>query len=133
MARQRRKEGRRIAERARRLAHPERVRAQLDRYQKAHPEALRQAGRVRRARKRGAFVAPVNEREIFERDRWVCQLCRKRVNKRLKYPHPMCASIDHIIPLSLGGTEEPANVHLAHLVCNERKHVRAMGEQTRLL
>lgn len=43
------------------------------------------------------------------------------------------ATIDHIIPLSKGGRDEPANVQLAHLLCNCKKHTSAVGEQMRLI
>jgi 5-methylcytosine-specific restriction endonuclease McrA len=33
----------------------------------------------------------------------------------------MSASVDHIIPLVLGGEHSMANVQAAHLVCNLRK------------
>jgi HNH endonuclease len=33
-------------------------------------------------------------------------------------PDPLSKSLDHLIPLSRGGTHEPANVSLAHLRCN---------------
>lgn len=56
--------------------------------------------------------------EIYERDKWVCQICNKRVNKCLNYPHPMSASLDHIIPIADGGTHTRVNVQLAHLRCN---------------
>ena len=50
-------------------------------------------------------------------------------------PHPMSLSIDHIIPLSLGGTHEPKNVQVVHLICNSTKsnNIVAGGEQLRLL
>lgn len=60
--------------------------------------------------------------EIYERDGWVCQLCHKKVNNRLKHPNPFSPSLDHIIPLSKGGPHSRANVHLAHLRCNLRAH-----------
>lgn len=34
---------------------------------------------------------------------------------------PDGATIDHIVPLSLGGSDEPANVATAHRRCNIRK------------
>ena len=33
----------------------------------------------------------------------------------LKYPHSRSASVDHIVPLSLGGSDMRTNVRLAHL------------------
>jgi 5-methylcytosine-specific restriction endonuclease McrA len=59
-------------------------------------------------------------RDIYDRDRWVCGICNGKVDKRLKYPHPMSASLDHIIPLAKGGTHTRDNVQLAHLVCNSK-------------
>jgi endogenous inhibitor of DNA gyrase (YacG/DUF329 family) len=86
-----------------------------------NPHKGREYAHRRKARLRMAFVSKVNPLEIFERDKWTCQICGKKVNKKLKYPHPKCATIDHIIPLSKGGTHEPKNVQLAHFVCNDRK------------
>lgn len=70
---------------------------------------------------------------VFERDGWRCGLCHKKVDHRLRYPHPKSASVDHIVPLSQGGTHTYANVHCAHLRCNLIKHNRGGGEQLALL
>ena len=59
--------------------------------------------------------------QICERDRWKCQLCYKPVSPRLKYPHPLSASLDHIIPVAHGGTHQPINVQLAHFECNWKR------------
>lgn len=75
----------------------------------------------RRAMEREAFVAPVNRQAIYERDRWVCQLCRKPVARGKAVPHPKAPTIDHVVPLARGGTHEPANVQLAHYLCNSIK------------
>ena len=56
--------------------------------------------------------------DIYERDGWICQLCKKSVNPKLSFPNPACASLDHVIPLSRGGTHKTSNVQLAHLRCN---------------
>lgn len=86
----------------------------------------------RRAREKGAYVAPVSRAKIFKRDNWTCQICGKKVNRKLEYPHPMSASIDHVIALANGGTHEPANVQLAHFICNSVKSSNDEGEQLRL-
>jgi 5-methylcytosine-specific restriction endonuclease McrA len=49
-----------------------------------------------------------------------------------KAPDPMSPSLDHILPLSKGGTHEPRNVQLAHLGCNVRKYNSGV-DQLRLL
>ena len=56
--------------------------------------------------------------DIYERDGWICQLCKKAVNPKLSFPSPACASLDHVIPLSRGGSHQATNVQLAHLRCN---------------
>lgn len=89
-------------------------------------------GKVKRARKRKAYVRPVYLKDIYTRDKGLCGLCGERVDLEHVYPHPMSASIDHILPLSKGGTHEPRNVQLTHLRCNVEKGVRAVGEQLRL-
>lgn len=70
--------------------------------------------------------------EIFERDKWICQVCRRKVNRNLSYPNPMSASLDHILPMALGGGHTQANVQLAHLRCNIKKS-HTGGAQLRLI
>ncbi len=64
--------------------------------------------------------------EIFERDHGICHLCRKRVAR----PD---ATMDHLIPVSLGGPHKRVNVALAHRSCNSSKKAAPMGEQLRLI
>jgi len=71
--------------------------------------------------------------EIYERDRWRCGICRKRVRKALTAPHPGAPSIDHIIPVVEGGAHVRANVRLAHLCCNVSRGARGGGEQLLLI
>lgn len=52
----------------------------------------------------------------------VCAICGKPVDKRLKFPHPMSATVDHIIPIDLGGhPSDISNLQLAHNACNRAK------------
>jgi hypothetical protein len=55
---------------------------------------------------------------IAKRDAWVCGICGKGVVQALVYPHPYSPSIDHIVPVSMGGSNRRDNVRLAHLMCN---------------
>jgi 5-methylcytosine-specific restriction endonuclease McrA len=56
------------------------------------------------------------------------------VNPNLQVPHPKAASLDHIVPVSLGGDHSEANLQLAHFSCNSKKRnkVNGNGEQLRL-
>lgn len=69
---------------------------------------------VQKARRRGNHVEKIQRIEIFERDGWVCQMCFQPVDPSLKFPHPMSATWDHIIPLSKGGPHTRENLRLAH-------------------
>lgn len=86
------------------------------------PRCGRRAGKdKRRALERQAFVAPVSRHQVYERDHWTCQLCREPVARDQVVPHPQAPTLDHVIPLARGGTHEPANVQLAHYLCNSIK------------
>jgi 5-methylcytosine-specific restriction endonuclease McrA len=87
-------------------------------------------------KKRHANNNRVSQRErIAVRDKHRCALCGKRVDMRISFPDPMCATIDHVVPRARGGGDEDANLQLAHFVCNASKNdgYVAGGEQMRLI
>lgn len=67
---------------------------------------------------------------IYERDGWICGLCADEVNRELigtmSHWRP---SLDHIVPRSHGGTDEPENLRLAHWWCNS---IRGAGVNDRI-
>lgn len=83
--------------------------------------------RRRRAALRGVPSEPYTLAEIAERDGFCCRLCDVPVDMGLPWPDRWSASIDHAIPLVLGGHDTRANVQLAHLVCNSRKGASLLG------
>ena len=87
----------------------------------AHPEKRKEHHARRRASKYAAPYEPVPRSEIFEASDWRCWICELPVLRHLKNPHPMSASVDHIIPLSKGGHHVRSNLALAHLYCNIAK------------
>ena len=89
---------------------------------------------IARARKlrRAQTWDGITDAEIMERDGWRCQIpgCKRRpIQKDLKYPHLRSKSIDHIIPLSLGGDDTAVNKRAAHLGCNMGRSNKAGEEQ----
>jgi hypothetical protein len=70
---------------------------------------------------------------VCKRDRWRCGICREKVNPSLRHPHPRCASLDHVVPVSQGGGNESANLRLTHLVCNLSRRNVGGGEQLALI
>lgn len=87
---------------------------ELKAYRKAHSQQYHTRSQRRRALQRGVEHQPYKAAEIALRDQGICGLCHKRVAKADR-------SIDHILPLSLGGADAPYNVQLAHLRCNSMK------------
>lgn len=73
---------------------------------------------IRKAKKMNVKYEHIDPLEIFERDNWICGICGEKIDKNLSYPHPMSASLDHIIPFSKGGTHTKDNVRATHLKCN---------------
>ena len=68
---------------------------------------------------RGQYLT---NRKIILATQSICAICGKPVDKNLKYPHPMSATVDHIIPVAKNG--DPAsldNLQLAHRYCNRQK------------
>ncbi len=103
----------------------------------AHPEKVREiscgSSRRRRAIKRRTAVEKFSDRYILERDCWTCGICRRRINPARKWPHPLSASIDHVIPLARGGEHTKANCRASHLRCNVRRWCNGGGEQLALI
>jgi hypothetical protein len=82
----------------------------------------------RRRRKRAGNAESYSRFDIFERDKWTCQLCHEKIPKRKKFPHPLSATIDHIISIKEGGEDSSRNVQTAHLCCNSRKCAKSRGQ-----
>lgn len=79
----------------------------------------------RRAAKRGAAAESFKPSEVFDRDGWSCAICGSAIDPELTYPAPRSVSLDHLIPLSVGGEHTRANTRAAHLECNVRRGNRA--------
>lgn len=83
----------------------------------------------------GETVDRYNPIDIAERDGWRCSLCDKPIDRDAHYTDPQSLSIDHVIPLSKGGTDTLDNLRAAHMGCNAAKGNRPLpnGEQLRLV
>ncbi len=107
-------------------SHPEKAREAVRLYMKQNPEKRAETQRRRYARARGASVVDVfTNPEIFKRDGWRCHICNRRVSRS-------GASVDHLVPLALGGEHTRANVATAHRRCNSRMGVARLAAQMRL-
>lgn len=86
------------------------------------PCKFRAAHVARYAARKNAARSDYNLASVLSAD--FCGICLLEIDHSLSYPHPMCVSLDHIVPLARGGTDSAENVQAAHLVCNQRKGAR---------
>lgn len=70
---------------------------------------------------RAAAIGPIDFDALWT---GVCGICGLPMDREVRWPDPMSKSIDHIIPLSKGGSHTQENLAWAHLGCNVRKGVR---------
>lgn len=60
--------------------------------------------------------------QVLSKPHLICGICGHQIDKTLKHPDPMSASVDHIDPLGDDGAElDPRNLQPAHYGCNSRK------------
>lgn len=82
-----------------------------------------------RARKYGVRYGPISVVKVFNRDKWTCQICGIKTPKAnrgtIKDNAP---ELDHIIPLSKGGSHTVGNVQCACRKCNNSKRDRLIGQ-----
>lgn len=91
-------------------------------YRIEHLEDWAERSRRRRAMLRGATIGDVDLDALWT---GLCGICAQRMDRTLPRTDPLSKSVDHIVPLSKGGTHEQANLQWAHLVCNIRKGASA--------
>ena len=110
-------------------ANREKSRATTAAYRNAHPEKARDHNREHNIKrdhvKRGLPSERISRLRIYERDRGRCQICHKRVLLAEM-------TLDHIVPLSLGGGYTYVNLQAAHFSCNSSRGAGRLPAQMRL-
>lgn len=90
-----------------------------------------QATDARRAHKRRALGPTVlSVHQIAERDGTRCYVCRRKVDMRLSGRAKWGPTIEHIVAVSLGGTNAPENLALSHRHCNVARGNRGHAQLT---
>lgn len=64
--------------------------------------------------------------QLADRDDWICGICHERI-PIWEHPDPESASVDHVIPKSLGGPDAAANLQITHLRCNQSKGKKVLA------
>jgi hypothetical protein len=57
-------------------------------------------------------------RELAERDRWICHLCGGVIDPNAPMNSDYSLNRDHIIPISMGGSDIIDNCKASHMICN---------------
>lgn len=58
---------------------------------------------------------------LAERDGWWCWLCGGAIDPNARRDSSASGTVDHLVPRSRGGSNEPDNLRLAHKRCNVRR------------
>ena len=102
---------------------------EAQRKQRLKRGTLHERARYARAKVNGRIDWSISLNKLIQRDRGVCALCGQPVDLNAYHmtaegyfiAHDLYPSIDHMIPLSRGGTHSWENVQLAHFRCNALK------------
>jgi 5-methylcytosine-specific restriction endonuclease McrA len=92
------------------------------------PEIQRSLIKRERARRRTDAIranGPVERytrQEIGDRADWICGICNDPVDPTSEHPDPLSPSVDHIVPIALGGTDTRDNVWITHWGCNHERN-----------
>jgi hypothetical protein len=87
----------------------------------AEREAHKEQNKRRRARLRGATTERFSTGSIFLRDGYYCGICGVRTDPSKTVPHPLSPTLDHIMPIAMGGGHTKANTQCACFQCNWMK------------
>jgi len=93
-----------------------------------HGRRVSREGYYRRAQRTGVEYVYIERRKVCERDGWRCGICHRQIDPTLAYPHLRSASLDHIVPISRGGSHGLLNVQAAHWGCNRAKGAKFDGQ-----
>jgi 5-methylcytosine-specific restriction endonuclease McrA len=55
---------------------------------------------------------------LFEMHDWMCNVCHTKIDRRLRMPNTLAATIEHVVPLCKGGLHVWENCRPAHARCN---------------
>jgi hypothetical protein len=79
------------------------------------------AKNIDRTKYRDARRSSTFKSKLYWKAQGLCGICKEPIDTSIPYPEPMSFSVDHIVPLSKGGSERNENLQASHLSCNIAK------------
>lgn len=91
-----------------------------------HPKCTLEAQRARyriKTVKRQKHKNPnrISHEQVVQEYGDVCHICQEPIDMNLPRTNRLGLTVDHVIPLSKGGTDTMENLRPAHWICNNRK------------
>ena len=94
-----------------------------------HKASKRKGKKTRAIRKRGIVAEAIDPISVFNRDRWVCHLCGKKLKQSNRgTTKDEAPELEHIIALADGGTHTWGNVACSCRLCNRIKGATSRGQ-----
>ena len=114
--------------RVRRAKSPEKERAQNRRWRQSNPFVVSMTAARNRSRDLGVDSTLTAEewKGVVQTANFICHICGNEVCFEIGSPNRL--SLDHILPLSRGGTNVKENVAPAHNRCNKARSDMTMSE-----
>lgn len=92
-------------------------------------KCAKKAAKHKRLYRNGNSYSGFNPFTVFERDKFICQLCGiKTLKSKRGSTHPRAPELDHIIPLSKGGEHSERNTQCCCRRCNGKKGASLIGQ-----
>lgn len=98
-------------------------------YKKNKETSRRICKAKRRARIKCLPFESIDPLKVFERDKWICHICKKKTDKNLRGTFDDKApELDHIVTLAEGGSHIHSNVACSCRKCNQTKGGNSLGQ-----
>lgn len=107
--------------RARHPAVTARCRTCLGTFTTTRPSKQRYCSAQHRASFARIGLGSARRLRVLVRDGWHCYLCDRDIDATLRWPHDRAGTVDHVKPVSAGGTNADSNLRAAHWSCNRDK------------
>jgi 5-methylcytosine-specific restriction endonuclease McrA len=87
-------------------------------------QRLEDRGYVRGAKRKG--LTSLVRKEVYEHYGAECWLCEQPIDMTIRVPLGGAFTVDHVLPVAAGGTNDMENLRPAHRRCNCRKQTRTL-------